>query len=135
MLTKRLSGVEVRATELHGCEVEWHMGSKGWEMKERSGTDFSMKVDLVLLAMGFVHVVHHGLIEQLGLKLDAFGNVTVDNYATSEESVLATKHSGRCGATERDPRSRPDCSGYPINGRRCRNRPAYSPGTHRQKCE
>jgi len=89
VLTKRLSGVEVRANELHGCEVEWFTGPKGWEMKERPGTDFSMKVDLVLLAMGFVHVVHRGLIEQLNLKLDALGNVSVDNYKTREEGVFA----------------------------------------------
>jgi len=90
VLTKRLSGVEVHATELCGCEVEWTCGPKGWEMKERPGTDFCMKVDLVLLAMGFLHVIHGDLIEQLGVQLDQHGNVVVDDrYMTSERGVFA----------------------------------------------
>ena len=61
--------------ELQGCEVEWAQGETSWTMKELAGTDFSMKVDLVLLAMGFKHVVHGGLVESLGLERDASGNV------------------------------------------------------------
>ncbi len=58
-------------------------------MKERPGTDFTMKVDLVLLAMGFVHVVHSGLVDQLGLSLDARGNVVVNDWMTGVEGVFA----------------------------------------------
>jgi len=90
VLTKRLSGIEVHATKLYGCEVQWTLGQKGWEMKEQPGTDFSMKVDLVLLAMGFLHVVHGDLIKQLGVELDQHGNVVVDdNQMTSENGVFA----------------------------------------------
>ena len=90
VLTKRLSGVEVRATELYGCEVEWTCRPKGREMRERPGTDFRMKVDLVLLAMGFLHVAHGDLIEQLGVQFDQHGNVLVDDrYMTSERGVFA----------------------------------------------
>ncbi len=89
VLTKKLSGVSVRANELHGVEVEWASGPKGWEMKEIPGTEFGMPVDLVLLAMGFLHVVHVGLVESLGLNLDRQGNVVVDDYMTSEEGVFA----------------------------------------------
>ena len=45
--------------------------------------------DLVLLAMGFVHVVHKGLVEQFGLKLDPRGNVAVNRYMTSQPGVFA----------------------------------------------
>ena len=49
-----------------------------------------MRVDLVLLAMGFVHVVHSELVEKFNLKLDDRGNVIVDeNYQTSEEGIFA----------------------------------------------
>ncbi|MHB1037682.1 MAG: glutamate synthase subunit beta [Pirellulales bacterium] len=89
VLTRRFSGVEVRVTELHACEVDWSQGPKGWEMKERPNSDFSMKVDLVLLAMGFVHVAHEGLVEQLGLTLDPRGNLLVRDCQTSEEGVFA----------------------------------------------
>ncbi len=90
VLTKELTGEGDTATELHGCEVDWVAGAKGMELKERPGSEFSMPVDLVLLAMGFVHVVHKGFIEQLGLELDARGNVVVKDYMTSEEGVFAS---------------------------------------------
>jgi glutamate synthase (NADPH/NADH) small chain len=89
MLTKELSGEAGRVTHLHGCEVDWVMGPKGWQMKERPGTDFTLQADMVLIAMGFVHVVHDGLVKDLGLKLDGHGNVAVDNWMTSEPSVFA----------------------------------------------
>ena len=54
------------------------------------GTEFTMDVDLVLLAMGFTGPVKQGLLEQLGVALDARGNVATDaNYATSVPGVFA----------------------------------------------
>ena len=88
--TKKFSGgVGIYAEQLHGCQVEWIKKSNGWKMKELSDTDFSLKVDLVLLALGFVHVVHGGLIKDLELQLDEQGNVAVENYRTSEPWVFA----------------------------------------------
>ncbi|MFW6132780.1 MAG: glutamate synthase subunit beta [Planctomycetota bacterium] len=91
VLTKKLSGRDVRVERLHGCEVEWRPGRDGrMKMAELPGTEFTMDVDLVLLAMGFVHPVHAGLIEQLGLALDERGNVRTDpRHATSVEGVFA----------------------------------------------
>jgi glutamate synthase (NADPH/NADH) small chain len=90
VLTKRLSGAGVRVSGLEGCEVAWENRSGEWKMKELPGTDFSMRVDLVLLAMGFVHVVHSGLVASLGLKLDARGNLVVDGECmTSVPGVFA----------------------------------------------
>ena len=54
------------------------------------GTEFSLDADLVLLAMGFTGPVKNGLIEQLGVNLDARGNVTTDsNYMSSSPGVFA----------------------------------------------
>lgn len=89
VMTKKLSGADVHVSELHGCQVEWVQGRKGWETKELPGTDFSLKADLVLLAMGFVHVTHAGLVDNLGLQLDARGNVLVNSHQTSEPWVFA----------------------------------------------
>jgi glutamate synthase (NADPH/NADH) small chain len=44
---------------------------------------------LVLIAMGFVHVVHGGLIEELGLELDNRGNVAVKGWMTSQPGIFA----------------------------------------------
>ena len=53
------------------------------------GTEFSMDVDLVLLAMGFLGPIRNGMLEQLGVALDARGNVSTTDYATSVEGVFA----------------------------------------------
>ena len=54
------------------------------------GTEFTMDVDLVLLAMGFLGPEKAGMIEQLGVNLDARGNVATDeNYMSSVTGVFA----------------------------------------------
>ena len=53
------------------------------------GTEFTMDVDLVLLAMGFLGPVRTGMIEQLGLELDPRGNVKTTDFMTSVEGVFA----------------------------------------------
>ena len=54
-----------------------------------AGTEFTMDVDLVLLAMGFLGPVRNGMLEQFGVELDNRGNVATTNYATSVEGVFA----------------------------------------------
>jgi glutamate synthase (NADPH/NADH) small chain len=55
-----------------------------------AGSEFTLEADLVLLALGFLGPVRSGMIEQLGVKLDARGNVATDeDYATSVEGVFA----------------------------------------------
>ena len=58
---------------------------------EVPGSEFELPADLVLLAMGFVHPTHEGLVEGLGLALDPRGNVKADtkSFATSEAGVFA----------------------------------------------
>ncbi len=55
------------------------------------GTEFNIEAELVLLAMGFVHPVHEGLLQQLDVALDNRGNVSADTtrYATSVPKVFA----------------------------------------------
>ncbi len=91
ILTKKLTGKDGAVTHLHGIEVEWSAGPKGHTMKEIPGTEFSMKADLVLLAMGFLYVQPAGLIDKMGLKLDQRGNVMIkENYMTSKPGVFAS---------------------------------------------
>ena len=88
-LTKDLIGVEGRVTELHACVVAWTPGPNGWEMQELPGTEFTLPADLVLIAMGFVHVAHAGLIADLGVALDGRGNVVADRWMSSVPGVFA----------------------------------------------
>jgi glutamate synthase (NADPH/NADH) small chain len=53
------------------------------------GSEFTQDVDLVLLAMGFLGPVRNGMIEQLGLALDARGNVATTDYQSSVEGIFA----------------------------------------------
>jgi glutamate synthase (NADPH/NADH) small chain len=58
--------------------------------KEVPGSEFEIPCDLALVAIGFAGPEKEGVVEQLGLALDAKGNVKVDeNYATSTPGVFA----------------------------------------------
>jgi len=89
VMTKKFSGVEVRVSQLECCRVEWIKKNNKWQVKELPGTDFILPADLVILALGFEHVVHDGLIKDLRLKLDDRDNIAVSNYQTSEPWVFA----------------------------------------------
>ncbi|QYK44646.1 MAG: glutamate synthase subunit beta [Xanthobacteraceae bacterium] len=60
-------------------------------MKPVAGTEFDLDAELVLLAMGFVHPVHEGMVKDLGVELDARGNVkaNVADYKSSKEKIFA----------------------------------------------
>jgi len=89
VMTKKFSGVETRVSQLHCCRVEWFQKDDSWKFKELPGTEFTLDADIVLLATGFLHVSHNGLVKEFGLKLDESGNVAVENCQTSEPSVFA----------------------------------------------
>jgi glutamate synthase (NADPH/NADH) small chain len=84
VLTKAFSGREGRVERLHCVRVD---GS----IKPIAGTEFELDAGLVLLAMGFVHPVHEGMLASLGVALDARGNVKADTdaYASSLAKVFA----------------------------------------------
>jgi len=84
VMTTHLTGEDGRVKELHGHEVG---GPPDFEKID--GTDFAIPAELVLLAMGFLHPQHDGMIEQLGVELDGRGNVADDDFATSVPGVFA----------------------------------------------
>ncbi len=88
--TKSVEGENGRVSKLHLVRVDWQKDENGrWQMSEIAGSEFELKADLVLLAMGFVHPVHEGMLEDFGVALDGRGNVQADNYQTSVEKVFA----------------------------------------------
>jgi glutamate synthase (NADPH/NADH) small chain len=54
-----------------------------------AGSEHEIKADLVLLAMGFLHPEHEGLVEQSGIELDQRGNVKAPTYGASVDGVFA----------------------------------------------
>jgi glutamate synthase (NADPH) small chain len=82
--TTELVGDNGRVVALRGHEVG---PPPGFDKIE--GTDFEIKADLVLLAMGFLHTQHDTLIEQLSVDLDGRGNIDAAAYETSVPGVFA----------------------------------------------
>ena len=75
---------------LHAVRLEWYTDSSGRrQFREIPGSEFSLDVELVLLAMGFLHPQHDGLLDSLGVEYDERGNVKTIHYATSVPSVFA----------------------------------------------
>jgi glutamate synthase (NADPH/NADH) small chain len=83
--TSSFTGANGRVKKLHAVEV-----GPPPQFAPITGTEFTLEADLVLLAMGFTGPVKNGMIEQLGVALDARGNVATDeNYMTSVPGVFA----------------------------------------------
>ena len=60
-------------------------------MQAIAGSEFELKADLILLAMGFIHPMHEGMLDELSLERDGRGNVAADTatYQTSEANIFA----------------------------------------------
>jgi glutamate synthase (NADPH) small chain len=84
VLTTKFSGANGEVKKLHCVRVDA-------KIKPIPGTEFEIDADLVLLAMGFVHPEHDGMLKSLGLELDQRGNVKADTvaYQSSNPKVFA----------------------------------------------
>jgi len=84
VMTRAFSGQHGHVHKLHCVRVDERF-------QPIAGTDFDLRAGLVLLAMGFVHPVHEGMIEELAVALDARGNVkaSTQTYQTSSPKVFA----------------------------------------------
>ena len=83
VLTQKFSGENGQVKKLHCVRVDD-------KFKPIAGTEFELDADLVLLAMGFVHPVHEGLLKMLSVDLDPRGNVKANtlDYQTSRPNVF-----------------------------------------------
>jgi glutamate synthase (NADPH/NADH) small chain len=84
VLTQKFTGENGKVKKLHCVHVDD-------KFKPVPGTEFELDAELVLLAMGFVHPVHEGMIKSLGVALDPRGNVKADTeaYRSSLDKVFA----------------------------------------------
>ncbi|NUM55471.1 MAG: glutamate synthase subunit beta [Candidatus Hydrogenedentes bacterium] len=91
ILTKEFIGESGKVKGIKCVRLEWETDATGkMQMKEVPGSEFTLDADLVLLALGFVHP-EHALPTQLGLELDARGNIKAEygKYSTSRKNVFA----------------------------------------------
>ena len=92
VLTKSFTGRNGRVEQLHAVRVDWSQSDDTGRhmLQEIAGSEFVVDTDLVLLAMGFLHPEHGGMIEELGVELDPRGNIKTDeNKMTSLPGVFA----------------------------------------------
>jgi glutamate synthase (NADPH/NADH) small chain len=84
VLTQKFSGVDGKVQKLHCVKVDD-------KFKPLPGSEFELDAQLVLLAMGFVHPVHDGLLKLLGVDLDQRGNVRANmaDYQSSRPNVFS----------------------------------------------
>ncbi|MGK2741269.1 glutamate synthase subunit beta [Tepidicaulis sp. LMO-SS28] len=84
VMTQKFTGEDGKVKALHCIRVDE-------KMQPIPGTEFEIKADLVLLAMGFVHPIHDGMLEELGVALDQRGNVEADTirYKSSRDKIFA----------------------------------------------
>jgi glutamate synthase (NADPH/NADH) small chain len=90
--TRAFKGDGGRVTSIELIRNQWETGADGrMSMVEVPGTEFEIKADLVLLAMGFLHPRHDGAVDGCGVEKDARGNVLAneEDYRTSREGVFA----------------------------------------------
>jgi len=85
VLTRQFAGANGKVASLHCVRVDARM-------QPIEGSDFEIRADLVLLAMGFVHPVHEGLLKTLGVDLDPRGNVraATTDYQSSVPKVFSS---------------------------------------------
>ena len=86
IVTKGFSGNNGKVEKLRAVRVEWQDG----KIIEIAGSEFEMKADLVLLAMGFVSP-EQKVLDAFGVEKDARGNIKADteNYSTNRKKVFA----------------------------------------------
>jgi len=91
VLTKKFIGTNSKLSKLSCVRVEFKKDVQGCPlMQEIAGSDFEIEVDLVILALGFLHPEKKGLIQEFNLDLDQRGNVKTDEkFMTSRKNVFA----------------------------------------------
>jgi glutamate synthase (NADPH/NADH) small chain len=90
--TKRFEGRDGKVEKLVAARLEWTKDANGqMKMSEVPGSEFEIRADLVLLAMGFLGPASDALLEQLGVRRDPRSNVAAntEDYRTSVAKVFA----------------------------------------------
>ncbi len=93
--TQSFEGKDGQLTQTNLVRVKWEKDDSGrWQMQDIPGSEFSLKTDIAFLAMGFVNPVVDGMLEQLGVELDARRNVKAategdKRYSTSVDKVFS----------------------------------------------
>ncbi len=89
---ERFDGADGRVSSLTAVRVDWQPSPNGGgpQMSHIDGSQVTIETEFVLLAMGFLHGAHEGLLTDLGVEFDERGNVRTDgSMMTTVDGVFA----------------------------------------------
>jgi glutamate synthase (NADPH/NADH) small chain len=90
LATKKFLGEKGVVKQIDTVEVEWQNSNGKLSMSEKPLSTQLFEADLVLLAMGFVHCEHAGLVDEFNLELDSRGNIKVNaDFQTNHPNIFA----------------------------------------------
>jgi glutamate synthase (NADPH/NADH) small chain len=89
--TKAFVGADGQVTAIRVARLEWQSINGRQTMIDVPDSEFEIKADLVLLAMGFIHPIHQGMVQELGVEMDERGNIRAEtnDYQTSLNKVFS----------------------------------------------
>jgi len=97
--TLEFRGEDGKVKEVVVEEVEWKKDGNGRMQMLSTGKTRILQADIVFLALGFVHPVHEGLLEELGVKYDGRGNVAIDSKNRSNIDKVFAAGDAASGAS------------------------------------
>jgi glutamate synthase (NADPH) small chain len=90
VLVKEVKGNNGQVSSVMFVRIEWYDDNGKQTFRELPGSEFELEANLVLIAMGFIHVDHGPLVTEFGIRTDNRGNLVVDeNNMTSVPGVFA----------------------------------------------
>ncbi len=91
ILTKRFIGAHGKVCAIECAKVNWEKNENGiLQPVPVPGSEFQLKAEMVVLALGFVHIRRTGLVEELKLAINTVGNIATDeHFMTSVEGIFA----------------------------------------------
>jgi glutamate synthase (NADPH/NADH) small chain len=88
--TQKFIGENGNVKKMEVTEVDWINLEGKLTMNEKPNSSLILDTDLVLIAMGFVHCVHEGIVTEFGLELDTRGNIKVNtSFQTNIQKIFA----------------------------------------------
>lgn len=98
---RRFRGRNKEVNEVDFIRIEWKRlkESKGLKVCEVPDSEFSLKVELVILAMGFVHVEHGKLLKDMGVRYDKKGNIQSNRSCATSVKGVFTAGDAAAGAS------------------------------------
>lgn len=86
---RKFSGENGNVKSIETEEVTWTSTAGRYSMQPVPGSTGKIEADLVLLAMGFVHTAHEGLLERMNIQFDPGGNIAAKDNLTSHPKIFA----------------------------------------------